>query len=97
MNIRVKGSIVFKAFHSTTKFDPARMRQVLTNLLSNAVQHCDPDSPVVLEVSVEGDNMCCEVRNRGTPIRRTPFKSSSIRLCRYSLMKQAGTRNSMPA
>ena len=68
VNIRVKGSIVFKAFHSTTKFDPARMRQVLTNLLSNAVQHCDPDSPVVLEVSVESDNMCCEVRNRGTPI-----------------------------
>jgi len=54
--------------HSTTKFDPARMRQVLTNLLSNAVQHGDPDSPVVLEVSVEGDNVCCEVRNHGKPI-----------------------------
>ena len=54
--------------HSTTKFDPARMRQVLTNLLSNAVQHGDPDSPVALEVSVEGDNVCCEVRNHGKPI-----------------------------
>jgi signal transduction histidine kinase len=52
----------------TTRFDSARMRQVLTNLLSNAVQHGDPDSPVVLAVSVEGDDVCCAVRNRGTPI-----------------------------
>ncbi len=52
----------------TTRFDSARMRQVLTNLLSNAVQHGDPDFPVRLEVSAEGDDICCEVRNRGTPI-----------------------------
>jgi signal transduction histidine kinase len=52
----------------TTRFDSARMRQVLTNLLSNAVQHGDPESPVVLEVSAEGDDVCCAVRNRGTPI-----------------------------
>ena len=52
----------------TTTFDSSRMRQVLTNLLSNAVQHGDPESPVVLEVSAEGDDVCCAVRNRGTPI-----------------------------
>ena len=52
----------------TTTFDSARMRQVLTNLLSNAVQHGDPEFPVVLEVSVEGGDVCCEVSNRGTPI-----------------------------
>jgi signal transduction histidine kinase len=44
------------------------MRPVLTNLLSNAVQHGDPTFPVVLEVSKEGNDVCCEVRNRGTPI-----------------------------
>ena len=54
--------------HLATKFDSARMRQVLTNLLSNAVQHGDPGSPVMLEVSSEGNEVCCEVRNRGTPI-----------------------------
>ena len=55
--------------HVITRFDSARMRQVLTNLLSNAVQHGDPESPVLLEVSSKGIDVCCEVRtNRGTPI-----------------------------
>jgi len=54
--------------HLTTRFDSARMRQVLINLLSNAVQHGDPDSPIVLEVLSDGNDVCCEVRNRGTPI-----------------------------
>jgi signal transduction histidine kinase len=44
------------------------VRQVLTNLLSNAVQHGDPDSPVVFEVSGDGNDVCCEVRNLGPAI-----------------------------
>ena len=54
--------------HVTARFDAARMRQVLINLLSNAVQHGDPDSPIALALSSEGKEVCCEVRNRGTPI-----------------------------
>lgn len=50
------------------RFDAARMRQVFTNLLSNAVQHGDPDSPVIVDVTSDGNDVCCEVRNRGTAI-----------------------------
>lgn len=44
------------------------MRQVLTNLLSNAVQHGDPSSPISLTATREGSEASFEVRNRGTPI-----------------------------
>ncbi|MEJ8852233.1 sensor histidine kinase [Variovorax rhizosphaerae] len=47
-------------------FDVPRMRQVLTNLLVNAVQHGDPEFPVVLESRFENDVVV--VKNRGEPI-----------------------------
>ncbi|WP_306882358.1 sensor histidine kinase [Variovorax boronicumulans] len=49
-------------------FDASRMRQVLSNLLSNAVQHGDPAFPVAVEVRVDGDAAQLIVKNRGTPI-----------------------------
>ena len=51
-----------------TRLDAPRMRQVLTNLLSNAVQHGDPSSPIALTATREGSEARFEVRNRGTPI-----------------------------
>ena len=52
----------------TANFDAGRMRQVLVNLLVNAVQHGDPAEPVRLEVTGHGDFVRLVVRNRGTPI-----------------------------
>ncbi|MFL6663109.1 MAG: sensor histidine kinase, partial [Rhizobacter sp.] len=49
-------------------FDAARLRQVLINLLSNALQHGDPESPVVLTARSLGERLTIEVRNHGTPI-----------------------------
>lgn len=49
-------------------FDAARMRQVLTNLLVNAVQHGDPEFPVVLDSRFEDGVVVLVVRNRGEPI-----------------------------
>jgi signal transduction histidine kinase len=49
-------------------FDAARMRQVLTNLLSNAVQYGDRASPIVLSVAREGTGTRLAVMNRGKPI-----------------------------
>ncbi|WP_307603283.1 sensor histidine kinase [Variovorax boronicumulans] len=49
-------------------FDASRMRQVLSNLLSNAVQHGDPTFPVAVEVRVYGDAVQLIIKNRGTPI-----------------------------
>lgn len=48
--------------------DAARMRQVLSNLLNNAVQHGDPAFPVMLAVHVKEQNAILTVKNHGTPI-----------------------------
>lgn len=49
-------------------FDAPRMRQVLTNLLSNAVQYGDPAFPVSLLVQDNETSVTMVVKNRGTPI-----------------------------
>ena len=50
------------------QFDAARMRQVLTNLLSNAVQYGDPASPIVVTVAREVAETTLAVMNRGKAI-----------------------------
>jgi signal transduction histidine kinase len=52
----------------TARFDAARMRQVLTNLLSNAVQYGDPSFPISLTVAREGEEALLAVSNRGKTI-----------------------------
>jgi signal transduction histidine kinase len=49
-------------------FDAPRMRQVLVNLLVNAVQHGDPGRPVMLEARGDPDRVRITVRNHGRPI-----------------------------
>jgi len=49
-------------------FDEPRMRQVLTNLLSNAVQHGDAASPIVLVVQGDDAGVTLVVKNQGVPI-----------------------------
>jgi signal transduction histidine kinase len=49
-------------------FDHARIRQVLINLLNNAVQHGDRSSPIVLALAQEDDTACLVVQNHGIPI-----------------------------
>lgn len=48
--------------------DEARLRQALSNLLNNAVQHGAPASPISLTVRVDGKSMTLEVKNHGEPI-----------------------------
>ena len=50
------------------RFDAARIRQVLTNLLSNAVQYGNPASPIFLTVAQERTDAVLSVTNRGKPI-----------------------------
>jgi signal transduction histidine kinase len=50
------------------RFDAARMRQVLTNLLSNAVQYGDPASPIVVTAAREAAETTLAVMNRGKSI-----------------------------
>jgi signal transduction histidine kinase len=49
-------------------FDAGRMRQVLVNLLVNAVQHGDLREPVTLDARAHGDRVRLVVRNQGRPI-----------------------------
>ncbi len=48
--------------------DHARLRQALSNLLNNAVQHGDPASPISLTVRTDGQAMAIVVKNSGEPI-----------------------------
>lgn len=48
--------------------DEARLRQALSNLLNNAVQHGDPASPVSVVVGRKGQEIVIAVTNHGEPI-----------------------------
>jgi signal transduction histidine kinase len=52
----------------TARFDAPRMRQVLSNLFSNAVQYGDPASPIVLTLAQEDSDTTFAIRNQGKPI-----------------------------
>lgn len=49
-------------------WDDGRLRQLLMNLLKNAVQHGDPSMPITLSVQQEGENAVMRVHNEGKPI-----------------------------
>jgi signal transduction histidine kinase len=50
------------------EWDSARVRQVLSNLIGNALQHGVEDGPVYLSASGNGSDVRLAVRNTGTPI-----------------------------
>lgn len=63
-----------RAFHfeatgdTTGEWDADRLRQAVSNLMGNAVQHGAADVPVDLTVRGEASDVSIEVRNGGTPI-----------------------------
>ncbi|HEV8069416.1 MAG TPA: ATP-binding protein [Planctomycetaceae bacterium] len=50
--------------------DGARLRQVISNLLGNALDHGSEDGDVQLSIAAEESDIVLAVRNRGTPIPR---------------------------
>lgn len=52
----------------TGNWDAARLRQVLSNLLGNALQHGSPKGPVDLLAALEGSTVVLSVHNEGAPI-----------------------------
>ncbi len=52
----------------TGNWDAARIRQVVSNLLGNALQHGSPDGPVDLSAASEGSTVVLSVHNEGAPI-----------------------------
>jgi chemotaxis family two-component system sensor kinase Cph1 len=65
--------------------DSSRLGQVISNLLSNARHHGDPNQPIVARVVARADQALLEVANSGAPIPPdteaslfNPFKRSSL-------------------
>jgi signal transduction histidine kinase len=48
--------------------DPARLKQVFANLLSNAAEYGDPSTAVVVEAQAKEGELVCRVANRGEVI-----------------------------
>lgn len=59
-------------FHSrgdlTGNWDTARLQQVVSNLLGNALQHGSPEAPVELSAVSEGETVVLSIHNEGAPI-----------------------------
>lgn len=53
---------------TTGRWDAARVSQLLSNLIGNAVQHGEGSRPVVVRVKGEQDAVTLQVENGGTPI-----------------------------
>lgn len=56
--------------------DATRLRQVVSNLLGNAMQHGRAGTPVTLKLMTDGDDAVLSVHNEGTPI--PPEKLATI-------------------
>ncbi|MBS2032137.1 MAG: PAS domain-containing sensor histidine kinase [Deltaproteobacteria bacterium] len=63
---RVKGR--FLDGHGKGQWDPHRVAQALGNLISNALDHGEPDQPVEVRVCDDRGGCRLEVENRGGPI-----------------------------
>ncbi len=67
-------------FHSdgdlTCDCDAARLRQVVSNLIGNAIQHGSAEEPVELSVTSDGSTVVFSVHNEGPPI--LPEKLATI-------------------
>jgi signal transduction histidine kinase len=50
------------------EWDPKRLEQIVTHLLSNALRHGDPSAPVQLVTQAAGGRISIAVRNEGPPI-----------------------------
>jgi signal transduction histidine kinase len=52
----------------TGEWDPDRLEQVVSNLVSNAIDHGDPQTPVRVELSGDEDACVLRVANQGPPV-----------------------------
>jgi signal transduction histidine kinase len=50
------------------EFDPKLMRQILTNLLTNAIKYSPPESNIIFNLKVEESELIFEVKDQGIGI-----------------------------
>ncbi len=74
--------------------DEARMRQVVTNLLANALRHTPPGTPVELAVGAEDDYGVLEVRDHGPGIAPEQARQVFERFFRADASRQRSSGGS---
>lgn len=57
------------------KFDRARIEQVVSNLISNAIQHGDSETPITVTLESERDVAVLSIHNVGEPIEESAVAS----------------------
>jgi two-component system, sensor histidine kinase and response regulator len=74
-------------------FDPDRMAQIVSNLVSNAVQHGDGGCPVEICVDgTDGERVCVRVRNQGV---MPPHMLENVFKPYYSAGEKPGSRSGL--
>jgi signal transduction histidine kinase len=65
-------------------WDAARIAQVFSNLIGNALQHGAEDEPVTVHLDCESDEIVAKIRNKGAPIDRERMQSIFEPLVRFT-------------
>jgi signal transduction histidine kinase len=76
-------------------WDPDRVAQVLSNLLSNALEYSAPQKPVRVRVRDHGANVIIEVNNQGTAIAPEMLASIFDPFRQGSQSERAGSRGGL--
>ena len=66
------------------QFDAARMEQVFSNLIGNAVQHGDAASPIMVSLTADQGDAVFTVRNQGEPITQDALRYIFNPMSRHS-------------
>jgi signal transduction histidine kinase len=70
--------------HAWGHVDGARLEQVFSNLIGNAVQHGDRRSPITVDLTLSGEQLMFSVHNSGSPIPDEILPSIFNPMGRYS-------------
>ena len=76
------------------QWDADRLRQAISNLLGNAVQHSHENAPIIFSLNGESPDVVMEVRNHGNPIPADRQKSIFDPLVRGASSKHADQKYS---
>lgn len=76
----------------TGDWDAARLQQVVSNLMSNALQHGSPEGPVDLSVASDGSTVVLSVHNEGPPIPSERLGTIFDPLMRHAISEESAAR-----
>jgi signal transduction histidine kinase len=74
-------------------WDAARMAQVFSNLIGNALQHGAQNEPVTVHLDCQSDEIVAKIKNKGVPIIRERMQSIFEPLVRFTEEDWIGHRN----